>query len=217
MGTLRQYATSQIQGVMKTSSIPENWHQLRTLVQNDTVMSSDAKGRIISLTADLSHPDVVEKKLSSLKEYRYLRERLYPQLRSVSFDFYLHRRGMVKDTIHTTCVDTVYMKGLDAMRDMDYARAVEILRPYADYNSALAFASSGFNHSALKVLERLNSSDPKVCYLMALVLSRLDRDERAQKYFEQAIEIAPSLEFRANLDPEMSRLVRRRSQNYDKF
>lgn len=217
MKKLGGYMTPQMQSVMRASSVPENWSQFRLLVQNDTVLSAGARKRILALTSDLSCPDVVENKLASLREYKYLRERLYPQLRSVSFDFYLHRKGMVKDTIHTTCVDTVYMKGVDAMKDMDYVKAVEILRPYSDYNSALAFVSSGYNHSALKVLEQLNASDPRVCYLMALVLSRLERDECAMEYFERALEMAPALEFRANLDPEMSRLVRRRSQNYDRY
>jgi hypothetical protein len=35
-------------------------------------------------------------------------------------------------------------------------------------------------------------------------------EKRALKYFERALELAPALEFRANLDPEMSELVRRK-------
>ena len=52
--------------------------------------------------------------------YRYLREKIYPQLRSVSFDFYLHRAGMQKDTVQTTELDTAYMAGLEALKNLDY-------------------------------------------------------------------------------------------------
>jgi len=129
----------------------------------------------------------------------------------------MHRRGMVKDTVHTTVPDTVYMSGLRAMRQMDYKRAVEILRPYGDYNAALAYVSSGYNHSALQVLEELDSSDPRVCYLMAMVLSRLGRDADALGWFEKALVMVPAMEFRANLDPEMSELVKIRSRKYDVY
>ena len=96
---------------------------------------------------------------------------------------------------------------MQALRDLDYKRAVALLRPYGDYNSALAFMSAEYNHSALDVLQRLDDTDPKVCYLMAMVLSRLERDDMAQVYFRRALTYDPYLRHRANLDPEMSRFV----------
>ena len=190
------------------SSLPENWSQLALLVENDTVISPDMRKNISSMIASMKNPDRTEKELSRLFEYRYLREKLYPQLRSVRFDFYLHRKGMQKDTIHTTEIDSVYMAGLQALRDLDYKRAVGILRPYDDYNAALAFMSADYNHSALDVLGRLDDRDPKVCYLMAMVLARLGQLEEAMKYFELCIAYDPYMEHRANLDPEMHQLVK---------
>jgi len=122
-----------------------------------------------------------------MPRYRYLREKIYPKLRSVSFDFYLHRTGMVKDTVHTMELDSLYMEGLTALKDLDYRKAVTCLRAYADYNSALAFVSADYNHSALEVLENLDDTDPKVCYLKAVVLSRIGLREEALKYFELGI------------------------------
>ena len=190
------------------SSLPENWSQLALLVENDTVISPDMRKNISSMIASMKNPDRTEKELSRLSEYRYLREKLYPQLRSVRFDFYLHRKGMQKDTIHTTEIDSVYMSGLQALTDLDYKRAVGILRPYDDYNAALAFMSADYNHSALDVLGRLDDRDPKVCYLMAMVLARLGQLEEAMKYFELCIAYDPYMEHRANLDPEMHQLVK---------
>ena len=83
-------------------------------------------------------------------------------------------------------------------------------RPYGDYNSALAFMAADYNNSALHILERLDDADARVCYLKALVLSRLGDADEALKCFEQALSYDPYLEHRANLDPEMSGLLRKR-------
>ena len=195
---------------VRTSHVPENWEQFKLIVAHDTVLKEDSRRKILSVAEDLARPDDAERKLSVMSEYRYLREKIYPQLRSVSFDFYLHRTGMQKDTVHTTELDTVYMAGLKALSSLDYKRAVEILRPYRDYNSALAFMAADYNHSALDVLEELDDRDSRICYMKALILSRLDVQDEAMKYFELALTYDPYLEYRANLDPEMSALIKYR-------
>lgn len=195
---------------VKTSYVPENWEQLRRLVANDTIIRETARNKILALTEELSRPDQVEDDISAMAEYRYLREKIYPQLRSVSFDFHLHRAGMQKDTIHTTELDTVYMAGVEALQNLDYKKAVEMLRPYKDYNSALAFMAADYNHSSLDVLDGLDDTDARVCYLKALILSRLGVPEEAMKYFELSLIYDPYLEHRANLDPEMSELIKER-------
>jgi tetratricopeptide (TPR) repeat protein len=106
------------------------------------------------------------------------------------------------------------MSGVQALMDLDYKRAVSILRPYDDYNAALAFMSADYNHSALDVLDRLDDHDPKVCYLKAMVLSRLGQLDEAMKYFELCIAYDPYMEHRANLDPEMHQLVRLRNKPF---
>jgi hypothetical protein len=196
------------------SSLPENWKQLRLLVENDTLIPLSDRKEICSMISSMKEPDRTERMLSRMSCYRYLREKVYPQLRSVSFNFYLHRKGMQKDTVHTTEVDTVYMSGVQALMDLDYKRAVSILRPYDDYNAALAFMSADYNHSALDVLDRLDDHDPKVCYLKAMVLSRLGQLDEAMKYFELCIAYDPYMEHRANLDPEMHQLVRLRNKPF---
>jgi hypothetical protein len=191
-----------------SASLPENWEHFSVMVENDTLLSPVIKRKIASLVkmAD-REPDRAECGLSKLDTYRYLREKIYPKLRSVKFEFHMHRVGMVKDTIHTTEVDSVYMSGLEALRNIDYKRAVTLLRPYRDYNSALALTSADYNHTALDVLQELSSKDSRVCYLMALVLSRLEQKKEAAKYLELAIAYDPMLKYRANLDPELSGYV----------
>lgn len=189
---------------LRVSSMPENWEQLRRLVRNDTILGTDEKQRILSLAeAADQDPDRTERAMSRMPHYRYLREKIYPKLRSVSFEFHMSRVGMEKDTVHTTEPDTVYMSGLMALKELDYKKAVLLLRPYADYNSALAFMSAGYNHSALDVLNGLDDSQPKVCYLKSMVLARLGMLDEALKYFCLSVAHDPSMRHRANLDPEM--------------
>lgn len=209
---MREFVPEYWRDSLRSSELPENWEQLEKLVESDTSLQENGRQRILEVIRGDELPDVRERRLSKMVEYRYLREKLYPQLRSVRFDFHLHRAGMIKDTVHTTELDTVYMAGLQALKDMEYKTAVTIFRPYDDYNSALAFMSADYNHSALDVLGRLDDGDPKVCYLKAMVLMRLGQEEEAMKYFELALAYDPYLEYRANLDPEMYKLVNKYKQ-----
>lgn len=207
-----RYVPEEWRDSLKASELPENWEQLRKLIASDTVMSASAKEKIAALIDGMKDPDRVETRIASMPEYRYLREKVYPKLRSVRFDFHMHRTGMLKDTVHTTELDTTYMAGIEALKSLDYKKAVSVLRPYDDYNAALAFMSADYNHSALDVLGRLDDTDPKVCYLKAMVLSRLGLHDEALKYYDLCLAYDPYMRHRANLDPEMHLLVKRREE-----
>ena len=199
--------------LIRTSCLPENWDMFRTLVAKDDVLDQSDKMRILRLTDNLSDPDAVELSLSRMAKYGYLKDSVYTKLRTVSFDFHLHRIGMHKDTVHTTELDSVYMSGLEALKELDYMRAVAVLKPYADYNAALAYASADCNHSALAILDSIGETDARVCYLKALVLSRLGKYNEALKCFERSVKYDPYMVHRANLDPEMYRIISKRTFN----
>ena len=211
---VNEYVPTHWRDSMRTSALPENWDQLELLVKNDTVITDKAREKILEVIGTAGDPDEREKQLTLMPEYVYMREKLYPKLRSVRFDFYLHRVGMQKDTIHTTELDTLYMSGVQALKELDYKKATSILRPYDDYNAALAFMTADYNHSAWDVLERLDDTVPKVCYLKAMVLSRLGRLDEARKYYELCLAYDPYMEYRANLDPEMYDLLKHTEQPF---
>ena len=184
----------------------ENWTMLDALVERDETLSEAQKEeyRRIRGTADA---DRREKALSGTSMYRHLRENLYPRLRTVRFDFHLHRKGMVKDTVHTTELDTLYMSGVQAIRDRDYKRALEILRPYQDYNTAVACCLLDYNASAMAILAPLERT-PQVDYLLAILFSRRGEDEKAVQHYLDACRKEPSYRHRGNLDPEISALIK---------
>lgn len=209
--TMMKYVTELVPAewkrVVRTASIAEDWDLFAAIVRNDSLLSPSSKKAIEEIVEGDYLPDAAERRLASLPQYRYLREKIYPRLRYVKFDFYMHRRGMVKDTVHTTEPDSVYMRGVEALERLDYKEATSLLRPYRDYNSALAFLSAGYNHSAWDVLEGLGNEDARVCYLKAIALKRLGASEEAAAYYKLSVAANPSMKYRANLDPEMHDII----------
>lgn len=189
-----------------SASIPENWRLLDLLVERDSLIGDKGKMDYRRAAAE-TDPDKRELLLSEQPSYKRLREWLYPQLRVVEFSFHMHRKGMIKDTVHTTEPDSVYARGLEAIKALDYKTAVSLLRPYNDYNSAVACCALEYNASALEILRRLKESD-KVCYLMAIVLSRLEQREKAVEFYLKACRLNPAFISRGNLDPEISELIK---------
>ena len=203
--TYREEAPAEIRLLSRNN--PENWTMLDALVREDGDLSAKEK-EDYERTASVLEPDLREQRLQRLPSYRHIRESLYPRLRTVRFDFHLHRKGLQKDTVHTTVVDTAYMRGLQAIRDREYEQAVTLLRPYKDYNTAVAFCAMDYNASALEVLEPMERTD-KVLYLLAILYSRRGDDRRAVESYLKACRLNPSFVHRGNLDPEIAGLIRR--------
>ena len=191
----------------RSRSNGENWSMLSLLVDRDSLLGPDAVASYMRCL-EIDDPDARERALSREPYYRYMRENLYPRLRTVRFDFFLHRKGMVKDTVHTTELDTAYMRGVQALRDRDYETALGILRPYNDFNAALAFLALDYNASAMAVLRDL-PRNPAVNYALSILYARAQDDSKAVQCFLDACREDPSFVFRGNLDPEIRVLIRR--------
>ena len=186
----------------------ENWDMLSRLVTDDEQMSEEQKSIYNDIFNAEHNPDAREKALSKLSSYRHMRESLYPRLRIVKFDFYLHRKGMVQDTIHTTVLDSTYMEGVQAIRDRDYERAITLLRPYNDLNAAVAFVAMDYNASAMNILKDLPPTG-QVEYLKAIVYARYGQIQEAVQCFMNAASTDRTYFNRGNLDPEIRTLIRR--------
>ena len=190
---------------------PENWRMLDVLIAQSDSLTANQKREYIDI-CEIRDLDAREEMLSRKPYYRFLREVLYPRLRTVKFDFHLHRKGMVKDTIQTTVLDEEYMAGVQAIRDRDYETAIQILRPYKDYNAAVAFCAMDYNASALAILETLPETD-QVHYMLAVIYSRQGRDRDAVEHYLKACKLTPSYWHRGNLDPEIAALIKRYNLN----
>jgi len=175
------------------------------------IVNSDSlrfKGDIIEKLS-IADPDRRESEISKFRDdYKYLRESIYPALRRVSCRFYLSRNDMVKDTIHTSVVDTLYMRGAELLMNREYKGAYEILKEHKDLNCVLAMISLGMEHTALQVLNGMKECD-KTLYLISILHSRAGDDKQATALFMRAVELNPSIFYRGLLDPEISSLIRR--------
>lgn len=202
----------------KTPSIPflsrssgENWPYLSVLVDEDTVMTlQDKKSYMRHL--EIADVDERERGMQAEPYYRYMRENLYPRLRTVRFDFYLHRKGMVKDTVHTTELDTLYMRGVRLLQEREYEKALTCLKDYRDYNTAIAYVSMDYNASAMAILQGLERT-PQVNYMLALLYARAGDDGKAVDHYLKACREDRSYVFRGNLDPEIYVLIQRYGLN----
>ena len=114
---------------------------------------------------------------------------------------------MVKDTVHTKIVDTTYMDGVNALKDMDYKRALSLLADYRDYNTAVAYVSMGMNASALEILGKLEKT-AQVNYLLAILRARENDVQEAINHYLESCRQNPSYVHRGNLDPEIAELIK---------
>lgn len=183
----------------------EDWDELlRRIDKHPAIAHREQIVRLIDVERD---PDMRERRLAERHpdDYRYIRQVIYPQLRAVSIRCHLRRAGMVKDTIHTREVDTAYMRGLDLLQRREYARSIEILQEYRDRNTVIALLSLGRDEQALDMLEALPTTAITE-YLRAIASVRTGRTERGRRHFLRACEMDSRMEYRGNLDPEITQL-----------
>ena len=197
--------------LLRSTWLAEDWDELYRLVAADTVLTH--KEEILEMIRWEGNPDTREWRirLKYPREYTHLRRAIYPQMRAVDFRFNLHRRGMKQDTVYTTEVDSNYMHAVDLLRKRRYEEALTILRPYEDRNTALAYMSLGYDAAAYRILRARPeaSTTADIQYMLAILAARLGDEEQAVQYFLRAVELRENLKFRGNLDPEISRLIRR--------
>ncbi len=196
--------------LIRTRSIGEDWALLKRMIRhNSDVPHWEAITAMIDKSANL---DMTEQEIKQRypKEYAYLREVVYPQLRAVDFRYNLRRVDMVKDTIQLTVLDTTYMRGVQELRDRNYAGALRTLYDYKCQNLAIVMMSLCYDDAALEILEQLPPAEKnaKTDYLTAIVLSRLNKPREGLEYYLKAIKADPVLKFRGNLDPEIQLLYK---------
>ena len=203
---VRRYGRS-IDTMLTVRWVAEDWAELTNHIRTDReIVNRDA---ILELIAAEKNPDRREQAIRKRfpQEYAYIRSVIYPQLRAVNFRYNLRRKGMVKDTIHTTELDTVYARGVALLQKRKYAKALYILNDYNDRNTVVAHLSLDHNERAMELLATM-PKDAVTEYLRAIACSRLGRKAEGREHFLEACRLDGRMEYRGNLDPEIAELLK---------
>lgn len=94
------------------------------------------------------------------------------------------------------------------IEDRQYRQALAILDvSYPDdYNTAVCLMSLGYDKRALEIMtEQADTSDRN--YLLAILYSRLKREEDALKMYVKSCDQDASKIWRGRLDPEINKLI----------
>ena len=208
---LKQYLVKRygrgIDTLLTVRWIAEDWPELTQRIRADK--SIENREAILALIASEKNPDRREQAIRQRfpKDYAYIRSMIYPQLRAVNFRYNLRRKGMIKDTIHTTELDTAYARGVEMLQKRKYAKALYILNDYNDRNTVVAHLSLDHNERALELLVSM-PKDAVAEYLKAIACSRLGRKEEGREHFLEACRLDERMEYRGNLDPEIAELLK---------
>ena len=203
---VRRYGRS-IDTMLTVRWVAEDWTELTNRIRTDReIVNREA---ILELIAAEKNPDRREQiiRLRFPQEYAYVRSVIYPQLRAVYFRYSLRRKGMVKDTIHTTELDTAYTRGVELLRKRKYAKALYVLNDYNDRNTVVAHLSLGHDERAMELLATM-PKDAVTEYLRAIACSRLGRKEEGLRHFLEACRLDGRMEYCGNLDPEIAELLK---------
>lgn len=185
----------------------EDWNRLHELVLADD--SLENKAYLLRIMKETDNPDSREYSLRKYPaDYKRIREKHYPLLRGVEFKFHLHRRNMLQDTVIMPVIDITYMQAVKMIEDRQYRQALAILDvSYPDdYNTAVCLMSLGYDKRALEIMAgQPDTSDRN--YLLAILYSRLKREEEALKMYVKSCDQDASKIWRGRLDPEINKLI----------
>ena len=203
---VRRYGRS-IDTMLTVRWVAEDWAELTPRIRTDRELGN--RDAILELNVEEKNPAPREQNNRQRypKEYAYIRSVIYPQLRAVNFRYSLRRKGMVKDTIHTTELDTAYARGVELLQKRKYAKALYILNDYNVRNTVVAHLSLDHNERALELLAAM-PKDAVTEYLRAIACSRLGRKAEGREHFLEACRLDGRMEYRGNLDPEIAELLK---------
>ena len=100
-----------------------------------------------------------------------------------------------------------YNLGLLKAKKRQFGEAYELLRPFADLNSAIVALSVNRNSEADRILSALDNSQPVAEYARSLVAARLENDTTFYKHIPNAC-TDPALRKRATGEPDFFRYRR---------
>lgn len=204
--SLQKYLSGKVASPMIAKWKGEDWDGLNQSLRDKDIPN---KENILSLLGRKENPD--KKEMIIRRDYplayEIIKNEIYPNLRTTNFKIHSHRKGMVKDTIHTTEIDSIYLSAIHFMECRKYSKALNILNDYSDWNTAICLMSLGYDEAAYNIFSILKEGADRN-YLLAILATRLNKIEEGYKYYCRSCELDPTKKFRGALDPEIQILIK---------
>lgn len=212
----RQNEDVELSKLIVPHHLAEDWNKLASFIESSDTLKN--KKEILTLIQSESNADLRENKIRNQypADYKLIKDVFYPELRVVNFEFNMHRKGMVKDTIHTDVIDERYAEGIQMLENRRYKDALEILLDYEDINTAICYMSMGYDTPALNILEKEKETANTV-YLMAVIYARQKDYSKAVEYYKKAVAMDKTKAWRGALDPEINQLIQAYDLNKSMF
>lgn len=194
--------------IVKPNYRGEDWNTLaRKIKENSQIVN---KTEILQMLSAAIYPDDTEKEVRKRyrSDYKIISDSIYPQLNKIDIVYYLSRPNMVAADSMQFEVRDGYEEGLRLLQEREYWKAIDILAKYPDYNTALCLTCMGYNGKAYDLLVKLTPNEHTE-YLMAILKSRLGKEEEAVGHLLKAIDLSPTKAYRATMDAEVLALVKK--------
>lgn len=147
-------------------------------------------------------------------EIRTINGDIYPVSMSDSLVFVVSTlRSFIKDTIMDS---REYKDGMVLLKRGQYRESLEILRPFADWNTAVNYLVLGYDRMAYNLLLKLPETADNL-YLRAIAAMRLENENEAVCLYTKSCDLDNSKKWRGNLDPEISSLISKYKLNEAEF
>lgn len=145
---------------------------------------------------------------------RTLNAEMYPVNISDSLTFVV---SSLRDFIQSRSYPSAdYHEGISLLQAGQYRDALEILRPYADINTAISYLALGYDQMAYNTLVALPDTTDSL-YLLSIAAMRLKNETDAVSYYKQSCALDQAKVWRGNLDPEVSGLITKYKLNQSEY
>lgn len=189
---------------IQVSSVSENWDKLYKAILAMDPEDGDKKVTLLQSVSDWDERETVL--MQNYPElYRRLYTEVYPELREVQFKCRF-RSATGKQHIVTDEIDQNYMQALQWMQDWQYDKAMEVLLPYKDINTAICHLCLHQNEKAAQLLEQLDQ-DANTLYLLAIAYQRMEKHQQAASVLQRSFALDNSMKLRIAHDPEIRELI----------
>lgn len=209
--TISSYLQATYPGLITVNTIRtiakgEDWQELVNEINKRSDIAN--KDSVLSMIIRTVYPDQTKQEIRQRykKDYSIIRDSVFPKLSRMEVTFHVSRAGMVASDSVQYETKYGYREGLRLLQGGEYWKALEILKDYPDYNTALCLACIGYNGKAYDLLVKLPETANN-SYLLSILSVRMDKQEEAVKYLSKAIELDPSKAYRIDRDPEITGLV----------